>query len=99
MAGAGAEAEATARRYVVEVAVEGGYPDVRRLSTRARAGATASGPRVRFLRTVYVPEDGVCLLIFEARTADAAREAAATAGLSVRQVSPALTLGDPEGER
>ncbi|MGH2786108.1 MAG: nickel-binding protein [Actinomycetota bacterium] len=86
--------EPAARRYVVEVEMMGGYPDVHELSARVRAAAGAmqvAGTNVRFVRTVFVPEDGACLLVFEATSEQAALEATAAAGLGVAQVSPALT--------
>ena len=82
-------------RYVVEVALDGGYLDVRGLSLRARAAAeavSASADVVRFVRTVYVPEDDACLLILEAGTAGAARDVAAAAGMRVTRVSQTLTI-------
>lgn len=96
---AGTREDRAVARYVVEVVYDGGYRDVRALSTRAMAAAGAlrsSAGGVRFVRTVYVPEDGSCLLILEARTPEAAREVAAAAGVRVTGVSAALTIDDRE---
>jgi hypothetical protein len=40
------------------------------------------GTRVRFLRSVYVPEDDACFQLYEAASAEAVREAAERAELS-----------------
>ena len=52
---------------------------------RARSAAealTREGTAVRFVRSVFVPEDETCLLVFEARTPDAVALAGRRAGLT-----------------
>ena len=51
-----------------------------------------AGVPVRFLRSVFVPEDESCFFLYEGPTADAVREAAARAELVVAQVDETLAL-------
>lgn len=81
--------------FVVEVKIAGDDPNIAGLSGRARAAAAsleAAGRRVRYVRTVYVPERDACLLVFEAASADLTREAAGKAGADVVHVSPTLAV-------
>jgi Protein of unknown function (DUF4242) len=60
---------------------------------RARLAARALtflGTPVRYLRSIYIPEDETCLLVFEAASADAVREAARGATLSFERVAEAV---------
>lgn len=84
--------EPTLSRYVVELRCAGDYPDVREIAARARAAAEVEGSGVRFVRAIYVPEDGACLLVFEAPTPQAARDVANAAGLEVSKISDALQV-------
>jgi hypothetical protein len=63
----------------------GGWVDLEQTAARARAAAAAmqgEGIRVRFLRSVFVPEDDACFLLYEGPTSQSVREAAARAGLA-----------------
>ena len=63
---------------------------VSRDECRAREAAatlTAEGTRVRLLRSIYVPEDETCFLLFRAGSIDAVREAARRAALSYEHVA------------
>jgi hypothetical protein len=51
------------------------------LTRRAAERLTRGGRAVRLFRTLLVPEDETCYLLFEAVDAAAAQEAAAAAGL------------------
>jgi Protein of unknown function (DUF4242) len=67
--------------------------DVKRRAQRARLAAdalTREGKPVRFVRSIYVPEDETCFLLYEATSCDAVREAAARADLSFQRVARAL---------
>jgi uncharacterized protein DUF4242 len=44
---------------------------------------------VRFVRTVFVPEDETCFYLYEAASADVVRQAARCAGLGVESVTEA----------
>lgn len=56
---------------------------------RARLAAlelTREGTPVRYLRSIFVPEDETCLYLYEAASADAVRIAAERAALSFERV-------------
>ena len=63
-------------------------------STRAAAERlTFEGTQVRHLRSLFVPEDETCFLVFEADDAEAAQEAARAAGLPFeRAATPVAEL-------
>lgn len=80
-------------RYLVELRrPDEGWTELRAAADQARRAAAemrAAGVPVRFLRSVYVPEDDACFFLFEgpsaadvARAADASR----TTGTSVEKV-------------
>jgi hypothetical protein len=48
------------------------------------------GDRVRYIRSVFVPQDGRCLCLFEARNADIIVPLNRDAGLTFDRVSPAV---------
>jgi uncharacterized protein DUF4242 len=83
-------------RYTVELRIPGA--DIRDAATRARQ-ATAQmqreGEHVRFLRSVFVPEDGACFFLYEGSSARSVRAAAARAQLGVVRVDEALRLDPP----
>ena len=54
------------------------------------------GERVRFLRSVFVPEDDACFLLYEGPSAESVRAAAMRAKLGVRSVDAALRLDGEE---
>jgi hypothetical protein len=67
---------------------------------RARLGAeeqTRQGTPVRYLRSMYLPEDETCFLLYEAESAEAARRAAALADLAFERVSE--VIGDTRPSR
>jgi len=45
-----------------------------------------SGNQVRFVRSVFIPEDETCLCVYRAESAEDVREAARRAGLPVGHV-------------
>ena len=62
-------------------------------STRARAAAhdlAREGAQVRFVRSIYVPQDETFFLLYEAQSADLAAEANARAGLEYERIVEAL---------
>jgi hypothetical protein len=66
---------------------------VRRRTRRARQAAAAltrEGTPVRFVRSIYVPEDETCFVLYEARSCAAVREAASRAELSFERVARAI---------
>ena len=60
---------------------------------RARLAAeeqTRQGRPVRYLRSMYVPDDETCFVLYEAESAEAARRAAALAAIAFEQVSEVI---------
>ena len=84
--------------FLVELYVSRTDPDaVGRDVERARAASaelTREGTPVRFMRSIFVPEDETCLFLFEAGSVDVVREAARRAALSYDHV--AETVPDTE---
>jgi hypothetical protein len=58
---------------------------------RASAQLRREGIDVRFLRSVFVPEDETCFHLYRAGSVDAVREAARRAALDVEDVSETVT--------
>ena len=84
--------------YIVELYVAcGEEPALERGMELARVAAerlTRTGRPVRHLRSIFVPEDETCFLLFEAGDADTAQEAARAAGLPFeRAATAAAELG------
>jgi hypothetical protein len=65
---------------------------------RAAEEMTREGTDVRFLRSIFVPEDETCFYLFEATSADTVREAAARAGLAFGRVAEAVAVAQGEGK-
>jgi hypothetical protein len=85
----------TPTRYTVELRMpQAGWADVQAAAARARA-ACEGGP-VRFLRSIFVPEDDACFFLYEGPSAQSVRAAALRARLGVRRVDAALRLGGEE---
>ena len=71
-----------------------GEPD--RTIARAIAAVAemeASGQAIRYLHSIFIPDDEVCLLLFEAGSAEIVSEAARRAGLDPERI----TLADSRG--
>jgi hypothetical protein len=91
-------------RYLVELAVPaGGWQDLQRLTSRARAGAeelSREGAAVRFLRSIFVPEDQSCFFLYEGDSIEVVGEAGRRAELHVVGIAEALQAelagGGPE---
>ncbi len=58
---------------------------------RATAELTAEGISVRLVRSIFVPADETCLLLFEATSIDAVREAARRAALTFEHISETVS--------
>ena len=54
------------------------------------------GEHVRFLRSVFVPEDDSCFFLYEGASAESVKAAATRAELGIRRIDAALRL-DHEG--
>ena len=57
---------------------------------RAAEQLTREGTPVRFLRSIYVPEDETCFVLYEAPSCDVVRRAAARADLSFERLARAV---------
>jgi hypothetical protein len=78
-------AEFVVELYVSRTDVVG----VERDTERARLPAeqlTRAGTHVRYLRSIFVPQDETCLVLFEAASADAVRATARRAALPFDRV-------------
>jgi len=67
---------------------------VRRGAERTRLAAaelTREGTPVRYLRSIFVPEDETCFYLYEAADAEAVREAATRAAVPFERVAELLT--------
>jgi hypothetical protein len=66
---------------------------VERAAARTRLAAeqlTQEGMPVRYLRSIFVPEDETCFFLFEAASAEQVREAARRAYLSFERLAEAV---------
>jgi 2-succinyl-5-enolpyruvyl-6-hydroxy-3-cyclohexene-1-carboxylate synthase len=90
----------THTRYTVELhPPETGWAELQDAAARARQATEQmrhEGQHVRFLRSVFVPEDDACFFLYEGSSAESVMAAATRAQLGVRRVDEALRL-DPEG--
>jgi hypothetical protein len=71
---------------------------VGRGAERARLAAeelSGAGTPVRYLRSIFVPEDETCFYLYQADSADVVREAAERAALPFERVAETVT--EPEG--
>ena len=88
--------------FTVELEASGtGWTDLQEATARARRATEEmrrEGTQVRFLRSVFVPEEGACFFLFEGSSARLVRDAAVRAGLGVRGVRAAMRL-EPDEER
>ena len=86
--------------YTVELACpQGGWSRLPQLAAHARQTSerlTREGTPVRFLRSVFVPEDETCFYVYKAGSLDAVREAARLAQLPEARVIEAVVI--PKGD-
>jgi hypothetical protein len=84
--------------YLVETFLPRGAADERMArERRARSAAeelTRQGTRVRFDRTIHVPEDEICFFVFDARSGREAALVAQEAALEPLRVVEAVTSGE-----
>ena len=90
-------------RYLVELRGSAeGWGALEELAEHARSTAAElrrEGTRVLFLRTIFVPEDEACFLLYEAPSAKTAAEAAERAALTVVGVREAVQTGPVESTK
>ena len=63
---------------------------------RAAAELTREGRPVRCLRSIFVPEDETCFLLYEAPSIDTVEDAVRRAGLPLAHVSAAESAAAPD---
>jgi hypothetical protein len=88
-------------RYTVEVIGQGGWTNLQAAADRARHAARSmqvEGTPVRFLRSIFMPEDGSCLFLYEGPSADVVATAARRAQLRPTRIEPTVTLDGREAE-
>lgn len=77
-------------RYLIESYLPALGADERaQVAARARAAAdelARDGAVLRYVDAIFVPDDEMCLLVYEADSADLVREAARRAGVSCDRV-------------
>jgi hypothetical protein len=86
-------------KYLVEFYVAAGAGGLVDAAERARAGAEAvagEGVQVRCLRSIFVPEDETCFLLFEGSSGDAVRMATDRAGIRITRIVEALHVESAE---
>src|SRR5579859_8260517 len=82
------------RDFVGEQYLSAGDTDV--AARRARAARDAceqlvmAGTRVRYVRSIFIPEDETCLHLYRAESIEAVRTAAAQASLALERVTEAI---------
>ena len=88
-------------RYTVELRLsETRWTDIRSAAARARQATEElrrEGHDVRFLRSIYIPEDDACFFLYEGPSAREVKAAALRAELGVLRVDEALRLDFEEG--
>jgi hypothetical protein len=86
--------------FLVEVYAAQDSHALHAAARRARAAANSlasEGPDVRYVRSIFVPEDETCFYVYEADSAGTVREVARRAGLPIDRLVEACSA-EPEGE-
>jgi hypothetical protein len=81
-------------RYIVELYLPSEASDgLGSVAARARSAAEAlagSGTDIRYLRSVFVPTDEFCFVLYEGSSAEAVAEAARRAAISFERIVAAV---------
>jgi uncharacterized protein DUF4242 len=75
--------------------------DVAEVESRVSAAAaelTTPEAEVRYLRSIFVPDDELCMHLFDAASADAVSEVTRRAGISVDRIAEAVPSAIPRTE-
>ena len=78
------------------------WQDVQQLTSRARAGAeemSREGAAIRFLRTIFVPEDQSCFFLYEGNSIEAISEAGRRAELHIVRIGETLQAEFGPGDK
>lgn len=88
-------------RYLAELYLpKAGPGDLEKAAARACTAAeemSRAGSTVRYLRSIFVPEDETWFLLYEAPSAAAVLEAGARAGISIERVADAVVTEGQAG--
>ena len=88
-------------RYLAELYLPmAGAGDLEKAAARACTAAeemSRAGSTVRYLRSIFVPEDETWFLLYEAPSAAAVLEAGARAGISIERVADAVVTEGQAG--
>ena len=88
--------------YTVELRLpRTGWADLQGAAARARRASDQmrrEGEQVRFLRSIFIPEDDTCFFLYEGPSAQSVRAAAMRAELGVLRIDEALRLEFEGGE-
>jgi hypothetical protein len=82
--------------YLVETYLARGLiheREARERRARSAAELTQGATRVRFDRSIHIPEDEICFYVFDAPSARHAAHAAERAGLDPIRIVEAISLG------
>jgi hypothetical protein len=89
-------------RYTVELRLpRTGWGDLEDATARARQATEQmrlEGEHIRFLRSIFVPEDDACFFLYEGSSARSVKAAATRAKLGFRRIDATLRLDIEEGE-
>ena len=73
-------------------------PEITARARHASDELRHEGTQVRFLRSIFVPEEDVCFYLYRATSPEAVREAASRAALSFREVTETLETDEANPE-
>jgi hypothetical protein len=65
----------------------------------AAAALTLEGTPVRYLSSIFVPEDETCFYLYEAASVDGVRQAACRADLPFERITPVLAAATDRKDR
>lgn len=73
-------------------------PEITARARRASDELRHEGTQVRFLRSIFVPEEDVCFYLYRAASLEAVREAASRAALSFHEVTETVETEEAKPE-
>jgi muconolactone delta-isomerase len=89
----GLEGRPKSSEYLVEVYVSGRAVELERIAARAAKAAEElerEGKSIRYLRSIYVPEEETCFHLYVANSVAEVREASERAGIHPERVAAAI---------
>ena len=90
-------------QYLVEIYLPGcNEAALAGAAVRARVASeqlSSEGKHVRYLRTIFVPQDEICFHLYEAQAADVVGEASLRAQIAYERIVRAVSVGRSESDR